>query len=143
LTIVTNGVPSDAQPVTVAAATLSCPPPRCDDGRARLRLGPIHVEPHHVTIGQPVEVATTVTAGSAEVFDLVVLFYDGAPEGGTIVGAQRIADLSASGKIDVRATFAVEGCGRRRFVAIAGPGLPIADERVSMPLMIECPGGRR
>ena len=103
LTIVTNGVPSAAQPVTVAAATLACPPPGCDDRRARLRLGPIHVTPRHVELGQAIEATTTVTAGSAEVFDLIVLLYDGAPEeNGTIVAAQRIAHLPAHGDAVVR-----------------------------------------
>jgi hypothetical protein len=142
LTIVTNGVPSAAQPVTVAAATLACPPPGCDDRRARLRLGPIHVAPRHVGQGQPIEATATVTAGSAEVFDLVVLLYDGAPEeNGTIVAAQRIAHIPAHGDAAVRLSLPAESCGKRRLVAVAGPGLPIADERESMPVMIECGAG--
>ncbi len=141
LTIVTNGVPSAAQPVTVAAASLACPPPGCDDRRARLRLGPIHVAPRHVALGQPIEATTTVSAGSAEVFDLIVLLYDGAPEeNGTIVAAQRIAHLPAHGDAVVRVSLAAESCGKRRLVAVAGAGLPIADERESMPVMIECGG---
>ena len=139
LTIVTNGVPSAAQPVMVAAATLACPRPGCDDRRARLRLGPIHVAPRHVAFGQPIEATTTVTAGSAEVFDLIVLFYDGAPEAdGTIVAAQRIAHLPAHGDAVVRVSLAAENCGKRRLVAVAGSGLPIADERESMPVMVDC-----
>jgi hypothetical protein len=143
LTISTNGIPSAAQPVTVAAATLACPPPGCEDRRANLRLGAIHVEPRHVAIGQPIEVTTIVRAGSAEVFDLVVLFYDGAPEeNGTLVAAQRIAHLPARGDAVVRVSLAAESCGKRRLVAVAGPGLPIADERESMPVMVECGAGR-
>ena len=139
LTIVTSGVPSAAQPVTVATASLACPPPGCDDRGARLRVGPIHVAPRHVTLGQPIEATMTVSAGSAEVFDLIVLLYDGAPEAnGTIVAAQRIAHLPAHGDAIVRLSLAAEGCGKRRLVAVAGAGLPIADERESMPVMIEC-----
>jgi hypothetical protein len=140
LTIITNGVPSAAQPVTVAAASLACPPPGCDDRRAGLRLGPIRVAPRHVALGQPIEATTTVTAGSAEVFDLIVVLYDGAPEeNGTIVAAQRIAHLPAHGDAMVSMSLAAESCGKRRLVAVAGPGLPIADERESMPIMVECP----
>jgi len=142
LTIVTNGVPSAAQPVTVTAASLACPPPGCDDPGARLRLGPIHVAPRHVELGQAIEATTTVSAGSAEVFDLIVLLYDGAPqENGTIVAAQRIAHLPARGDAVVRLSLTAESCGKRRLVAVAAPGLPIADARESMPVMIEC-GGR-
>jgi hypothetical protein len=39
----------------------------------------------------------------------------------------------------VSMSLAVESCGKRRLVAVAGPGLPIADERESMPIMVECP----
>jgi hypothetical protein len=142
LTIVTNGVPSAAQPVTVAAATLACPPPGCDDRRARLRLGPIRVTPRHVELGQAIEATTTVTAGNAEVFDLVVLFHDGVPEANaTIVAAQRIAHLPAHGSTDVHVSLAAESCGKRRLVAVAAPGLQIADARESMPVMVAC--GRR
>ena len=130
-------------PVMVAAATLACPRPGCDDRRARLRLGPIHVAPRHVAFGQPIEATTTVSAGSAEVFDLIVLFYDGVPEAdGTIVAAQRIAHLPAHGDAVVRVSMGAENCGKRRLVAVAGPGLPIADERESMPVMVDCGGGR-
>jgi hypothetical protein len=123
LTIVTNGVPSAAQPVTVATASLACPPPGCDDRGARLRLGPIHVAPRHVALGQPIEATTTVSAGSAEVFDLIVLLYDGAPEdNGTIVAAQRIAHLPAHGDAVVRLSLPAESCGKRRLVAVAGRG---------------------
>jgi hypothetical protein len=109
-----------------------------------LRLGPIHVSPRHVALGQPIEATTTVTAGSAEVFDLVVLFYDGAPEeNAPIVAAQRIAHLAAHGEVDVRVSLPAESCGKRRFIAVAGQGLPIADERTSMPVMIDCAGGGR
>ena len=143
LTIVTNGVPSAAQPVTVTAASLACPPPGCDDPGARLRVGPIHVTPRHVALGQPIEATTTVSAGSAEVFDLVVLLYDGAPEdNGTIVAAQRIAHLPAHGDAIVRLSLPAESCGKRRLVAVAAPGLPIADARESMPVMIECGAGQ-
>ena len=143
LTIVTNGVPSVAQPVTVAAATLACPPPGCDDRRAGVRLGPIHVAPRHAALEQEIEATTTVTAGSAEVFDLIVLFYDGAPEeNGTIVAAQRIAHLPAHGNAVVDVSLAAESCGKHRLVAVAGPGLPIADQRESMPVMVECGRGR-
>jgi len=139
LTIVTNGVPSAAQPVTVAAATLACPPPGCDDRRARLRLGPIHVAPRHIALGQVIEATLTVTAGNAEVFDLVVLFHDGAPEAtGTVVGAERIAHLPAHGDAEVNVSLPAGSCGKRRLVAVAGAGLPIADERESMPVMVEC-----
>jgi hypothetical protein len=105
-------------------------------------VGPIHITPRHVAFGQPIEATTTVTAGSAEVFDLVVLLYDGSPEeNGTIVAAQRIAHIPAHDDAVVRLSLAAESCGKRRLVAIAGAGLPIADERESMPVMIEC-GGR-
>jgi hypothetical protein len=143
LTIVTNGIPSAAQPVTVDAATLACPPPGCDDRRARLRLGPIHVTPRHVQPGQAIEATMSVTAGSVDVFDLTVLFYDGAPkEKEPIVAAQRIAHLPAHGEADVRVSVPAESCGKRRLVAVAGPGLPIADQRESMPVMVECGRGR-
>ena len=82
-------------------------------------------------------------AGSAEVFDLVVLFYDGAPEeNAPIVAAERIAHLAAHGEVEVRVSLPAESCGKRRLVAVAGPGLPIADERESMPVMVECGGPR-
>ena len=87
------------------------------------------------------EATTTITAGSAEVFDLIFLLYDGAPEeNGTIVAAQRIAHLPAHADAVVRVSLPAEACGKRRLVAVAGPGLPIADERESTPVMIECDG---
>ena len=104
-----------------------------------MRVGPIHVAPRHVELGQAIEATTTVSAGSAEVFDLIVLLYDGAPEdNATIVAAQRIAHLPAHGDAVVRLSLTAESCGKRRLVAVAGAGLPIADERESMPVMIEC-----
>ena len=50
--------------------------------------------------------------------------------------------LPAHGDAVVRLSLPAESCGKRRLVAVAGPGLPIADERESMPVMIECGGGR-
>ncbi|HKP67544.1 MAG TPA: hypothetical protein VJX31_13010, partial [Casimicrobiaceae bacterium] len=139
LTVVTNGVPSAAQPVTVAAATLACPPPGCDDRRNQLRVGPIHVTPRHAQLGQSIDATTTVSAGAAEVFDLIVLFYDGSPDAnGTIVASQRIPHLPAHGDVVVSVSWSAESCGKQRFVAVAGAGLPIADERESMPIIVDC-----
>ena len=143
LTIVTNGVPSAAQPVTVAAASLACPPPGCDDRRARLRLGPIHVAPRHVALGQPIEATTTVSAGSAEVFDLIVLLYDGAPEEtGRSWRRNGSRIFRRTGTPSSACPWPPRRCGKRRLVAVAGSGLPIADERESMPVMVDCGGGR-
>jgi hypothetical protein len=93
--------------------------------------------------GDAIEATTTVTAGSVDVFDLIVLLYDGAPdENGAIVAAQRIARLAAHDDVLIHMSLPAERCGKRRLVAVAGPGLPIADERESMPVMVECGGPR-
>ena len=90
-------------------------------------------------------VTLTVTAGSAEVFDVVLRLYDGeAEQSGTILGAQRIAHIAAHGDALVRLAVSpdIERCGQRRLVAVAGQGLPIADERQSMPVIVDCARGR-
>ena len=80
---------------------------------------------------------------SSSPLELVVLLYDGAPDNnGTIVASQRIPHLAAHGDAFVRVSWFPESCGKQRFVAVAGAGLPIAEERESMPVMVDC-GGRR
>jgi N-acetylneuraminic acid mutarotase len=145
LTVVTNGIPSLAQPVVVTSATLACPPPGCDHARANLRLGPVRVAPPRIRLGQSVEVAATLRAGIAPVFDLIVRVYDGHPErGGQVLHAERIPYLPAHGRTELGATVTPEACGNERLVVVAGPGTPIEDRRASAPFAVECRGrGRR
>ena len=110
----------------------------------RVRLGAVHVSPHHADAGEHVVVRTTLTAKGDAVPGATVWFYDGDPHhGGTLFDAERVAHIRANDRHEVAVLFSSDTCGhhrsaQHRIFAVTGKGTPSEHIRRSDRFTVNC-----